>query len=171
MKHHVALSIVGTQRLVDSGYMRAKAAQEDLIKTSRHPVHDPAIDAVLRVHRTDRQGARSVGDVYHLSPALMQPIVSDDVVAALADIALGAPLNATVEIGGPEAIPLDELGREVLSAKGDPHQIVGGTGTPALLRRGAERPVAHPGPQGARRLARSSAIGFASRRRTKAPEA
>ena len=54
----------------------------------------------------------------------MQPIVSDEVVAALADIALGAPLNGTVEVGGPEAIPLDELAREVLSARGDPRQIV-----------------------------------------------
>jgi uncharacterized protein YbjT (DUF2867 family) len=68
-----------------------------------------------------------VGDVYRLSPALMQPIVSDEVVAALAEITLGAPLNGAIEIGGPEAIPMDELGREVLSAREDTRAIIADT--------------------------------------------
>jgi uncharacterized protein YbjT (DUF2867 family) len=66
-------------------------------------------------------------DVYRLSPALVQPIVSDEVVAALADITLGAPLNDTVEVAGPEAAPLDELARRVLSARKDPRKIVADT--------------------------------------------
>src|SRR6185503_5261166 len=67
------------------------------------------------------------GDVYRLSPALMQPIASDDVVEALADITLGTPVNGTVEVAGPEAIPLDELVRQVLVARQDPRQIVADT--------------------------------------------
>ena len=123
VKHHVALSIVGTQRIHDSGYMRAKAAQEDLIKKSSIPY--TILESTQFFEFIERIAEGSlVGDAYHLSPALVQPIVSDEVVAALGDIALGPPLNTTVEIGGPEAIPLDELAREVLSAKGNSHPIV-----------------------------------------------
>ena len=123
VKHHVALSIVGTQRMTDSGYMRAKAAQEALIKASGAPY---SILQSTQFFEFIERVAKSAldGDVYRLSPALMQPIVSDEVVAALADIALAAPLNDTVEVGGPEAIPLDELAREVLSAREDGRQVV-----------------------------------------------
>ena len=123
VKHHVALSIVGTQRVVDSGYLRAKAAQEDLIKASSIPWSILQSTQFFEFIERIATGGLD-GDVYRLSPALMQPIVSDDVVAVLADIALGAPLNDTVEVGGPEAIPLDELAREVLSAREDPYQVV-----------------------------------------------
>lgn len=123
VKHHVALSVVGTQRLTDSGYMRAKAAQENLIKASGIPYSILESTQFFEfIERTAQAGLE--GDVYHLSPALMQPIVSYEVVAALADIAVGPPLNATVEIGGPEAIPINELARQVLSARGDPREIV-----------------------------------------------
>jgi uncharacterized protein YbjT (DUF2867 family) len=124
VKHHVALSIVGTQRVTDSGYLRAKAAQENLIKSSGIPYS--ILESTQFFEFIDRIAKDSLADgAYHLSPALMQPIVSDEVVVALADIALGPPLNATMEIGGPEAIPIDELGRELLSARGgDPHQII-----------------------------------------------
>jgi uncharacterized protein YbjT (DUF2867 family) len=109
--------------VADSGYLRAKAAQEDLIKSSAIPYS--ILESTQFFEFIDRIAKDSLADgAYHLSPALMQPIVSDEVVAALADIALGPPLNATVEIGGPEAIPIDELGRELLSAKGDTHQII-----------------------------------------------
>lgn len=123
VKHHVALSIVGTQRMTDSGYMRAKAAQEALIKASGAPY---SILQSTQFFEFIERVAKSAldGDVYRLSPALMQPIASDEVVAALADIALAAPLNDTVEVGGPEAIPLDELAREVLSAREDGRQVV-----------------------------------------------
>jgi uncharacterized protein YbjT (DUF2867 family) len=123
VKHHVALSIVGTQRVTDSGYLRAKAMQENLIKASGVPYTILESTQFFEFIERIAKGALD-GDVYRLSPALMQPIVSDDVVAVLGEIALGAPLNATVEVGGPEAIPLVELAREVLSAREDRHQVV-----------------------------------------------
>lgn len=121
--HHVALSVVGTHRLPDSGYLRAKAAQEALIKTSGLPWS--ILQSTQFFEFIERIARDALDDgVYRLSPALMQPIVSDEVVEALADIALGPPLNRTVEVGGPEAIPLDELARELLSARQDPRPIV-----------------------------------------------
>ena len=123
VKHHVALSIVGTQRLVDSGYMRAKAAQENLIRTSGIPYTIVESTQFYEFIERIAESARD-GDVYRLSPALMQPIASDDAVETLADIALGAPFNGTVEIGGPDAIPLDELARQVLIMRHDSRKIV-----------------------------------------------
>jgi uncharacterized protein YbjT (DUF2867 family) len=123
VKHHVALSIVGTQRLTRSGYMRAKAAQENLIKASSIPYS--ILESTQFFEFIERIAKDAlVGDVYHLSPALMQPIVSDEVVQTLADIVLGEPLNGTVEVAGPDAIPMDELARQVLVARHDPRQIV-----------------------------------------------
>jgi uncharacterized protein YbjT (DUF2867 family) len=123
VKHHVALSVVGTQRVVESGYLRAKDAQEDLIRASSMPYSILQSTQFFEFIERIAKGALD-GDVYRLSPALLQPIVSDEVVAALADIALGPPLNATVEVAGPEAIPLDELAREVLSARQDRRKVV-----------------------------------------------
>ena len=126
VKHHVALSVVGTQRLVESGYLQAKAAQESLIKRSSIPYS--ILQSTQFFEFVERIAKSALdGDVYRLSPALVQPIVSDEAVAALGDIALGTPLNDTVEVAGPEAIPLDELAREVLSARKDPRQIVADT--------------------------------------------
>ena len=123
VKHHVALSVVGTQRLVDSGYMRAKAVQENLIKTSSIPYTILESTQFFEfIERIAKSGLD--GDVYRLSPALVQPIVSDDVVEQLADIALGTPLNGTVEVAGPEPIRLDEAARQVLVALQDPREIV-----------------------------------------------
>jgi uncharacterized protein YbjT (DUF2867 family) len=123
VKQHVVLSIVGARRMPQSGYMRAKVAQEDLIKSSGVPYSILLSTQFFEFIERVVQGTLD-GDVYRLSPALMQPIASDEVVAALADVTLGAPLNGAVEVGGPEAIPLDELGREVLSAKQDPRRII-----------------------------------------------
>jgi uncharacterized protein YbjT (DUF2867 family) len=123
VKHHVALSIVGTWRVADSGYLRAKSVQEALIKGSTIPYS--ILESTQFFEFIERIAKDSLdGDVYRLSPALMQPIVSDEVAEALADIAAGPPANGTVEIAGPEAIPLNELAREVLSAKQDPRLIV-----------------------------------------------
>lgn len=123
VSHHVVLSIVGARRMPQSGYMRAKVAQEDLVRASGVPysilLSTQFFEFIERVVKETFDG-----DVYRLSPALMQPIASDEVVEALADVTLGAPLNGAVEVGGPEAIPLDELGREVLSAQQDPRRIV-----------------------------------------------
>jgi uncharacterized protein YbjT (DUF2867 family) len=126
VKHHVALSIVGTQRLVDSGYMRAKAVQENLIKTSSIPY--TILESTQFFEFIERIAKSALdGEVYRLSPALVQPIVSDEVVEQLGDIALGTPLNGTAEVAGPEAIRLDELARQVLVARQDPRQIVADT--------------------------------------------
>ena len=123
VSHHVALSVVGTQRVADSDYLRAKAAQENLIKASPIPYSIVQSTQFFEFIERIAKGAFD-GDVYRLSPALVQPIAADDVVAALADVTLGAPLNATIEVAGPEAIPLDELAREVLSAREDPRPVV-----------------------------------------------
>jgi uncharacterized protein YbjT (DUF2867 family) len=121
--HHLALSVVGTERLLESGYFRAKMAQEDLIKASGTPY------TILRstqffefVNGIVKSGAE--GDAIRLSPALVQPIASDDVAAALADLTVGSPLNATVEVAGPEACPLDNFAREFLAASGDKREVI-----------------------------------------------
>jgi uncharacterized protein YbjT (DUF2867 family) len=121
--HHVALSVVGADRLPDSGYLRAKVAQEDLIEAGTIPY------TILRatqffefIGRIADSGAD--GDMVRLSPALMQTIAADDVAAALADVATNEPVNGTVEVAGPEAIRLDELARRVLSAKNDARQVI-----------------------------------------------
>lgn len=123
VKQHVILSIVGARRMPDSGYMRAKVAQEELIKASGAAysilLSTQFFEFIERVVKETFDGG-----VYRLPPALMQPIVSDEVVEALADVTLGSPLNGAIEVGGPEAIPMDELGREVLSAREDPSLIV-----------------------------------------------
>jgi uncharacterized protein YbjT (DUF2867 family) len=121
--HHVALSVVGTDRLVASGYFRAKLAQEKLIKASRIPwTIVRATQFFEFVSGIAQSGAD--GQTIRLPPALMQPIVSDDVAAALADVALAKPLNGTVELAGPEPIRMDELVRQFLSASGDTRQVV-----------------------------------------------
>lgn len=121
--HHVALSVVGTDRLPDSGYFRAKVAQEALIKAAGRPY------TLLRatqffefVEGIVQAGAD--GDVVRLSPALIQPIAADDVAAALADLAVAAPVNGTVEVGGPERFPLDELARTFLAARADRREVI-----------------------------------------------
>jgi uncharacterized protein YbjT (DUF2867 family) len=121
--HHVALSVVGSDRLPDSGYLRAKMAQEKLIKASRIPYSILRSTQFFEFVNGIAQSATD-GQTVRLSPALLQPIVSDDVVAALADIVLGPPVNGTVEVAGPERISLDELVRRYLSAKHDARQVV-----------------------------------------------
>jgi uncharacterized protein YbjT (DUF2867 family) len=123
VRHHLALSVVGAERLLDSGYFRAKMAQEDLIKASGIPY------TILRstqffefVNGIVKSGAE--GDVIRLSPALIQPIASDDVAAALAELTVGPPLNGTVEVAGPEACPLDNFARKFLAASGDKREVI-----------------------------------------------
>jgi uncharacterized protein YbjT (DUF2867 family) len=123
VKHHLALSVVGTERLLESGYFRAKMAQEELIKAAGIPY------TILRatqffefVGAIVQSGAE--GDAVRLSPALIQPIASDDVAAALAELTVAAPLNATVEVAGPDACPLDNLARKFLAANGDRREVI-----------------------------------------------
>jgi uncharacterized protein YbjT (DUF2867 family) len=117
VRHHVALSVVGSDRLPDSGYFRAKLAQERLIEASGIPYTIVRSTQFFEfVGAITQSGAD--GQTVRLSPALFQPIMSDDVADAMADAALGAPVNGTIEIAGPERIPLDESVRRYLRAKG-----------------------------------------------------
>src|SRR5687767_11290605 len=121
--HHIALSVVGTERLLASGYFRAKMAQETLIKASPVPYTIVRATQFFEFVGGIAQSATD-GQTVRLSPALVQPIVSDDVADALAEVTLGAPVNGTVELAGPERLRLDELVRRFLSAKQDARQVV-----------------------------------------------
>jgi uncharacterized protein YbjT (DUF2867 family) len=122
VRHHVALSIVGADRLPASGYMRAKMAQENLIKTSGIPFTIVRSTQFFEFAKGIVQSATE-GQTVRLSPALMQPIAADDVAAALTDLAVAEPLNGTVEIAGPEPIRMDELARRFLNATRDPRKV------------------------------------------------
>ena len=120
--HHIALSVVGTDRLLASGYFRAKMAQENLIKASAIPYTIVRATQFFEFVGAIAQSATD-GQAVRLPPALMQPIVSDDVAAALAEIAVAEPLNGTVELAGPEPIQMDELVRRYLSANRDARKV------------------------------------------------
>jgi uncharacterized protein YbjT (DUF2867 family) len=123
VRHHVALSVVGTDRLPESGYLRAKLAQENLIKASGLPYTIVRSTQFFEFVNGIAQSG-TVGQTVRLSPALLQPIMSDDVADAVADAALGAPVNGMIEIAGPERIPLDELVRRYLHATKDPRTVI-----------------------------------------------
>jgi uncharacterized protein YbjT (DUF2867 family) len=120
--HHIALSVVGTERLLASGYFRAKMAQETLIKASPVPYTIVRATQFFEFVGGITQSATD-GQTVRLSPALVQPIVSDDVAAALAEVTLGTPVNGTVELAGPERLRLDELVRQFLSAHRDARKV------------------------------------------------
>jgi uncharacterized protein YbjT (DUF2867 family) len=121
--HHVALSVVGTERLTESGYFRAKLAQEQLIADSSIPYS--IVRATQFFEFLDRIAADAAdADTVRLPPALIQPMAADDVAGALARISVGAPLNGMVEIAGPECFPLDELIRLRLRANGDAREVI-----------------------------------------------
>src|SRR5262245_9341253 len=122
VRHHVALSIVGADRLPASGYLRAKVAQENLIKASGIPFTIVRSTQFFEFVKGIVQSATE-GQTVRLSPALMQPIAADDVAAALTGFALAEPLNGTVEVAGPEPIGMDELGRRFLSTTRDPRKV------------------------------------------------
>lgn len=121
--HHVALSVVAADRLPDSGYMRAKVAQEELIKAGRVPY------TIVRATQFFEflgaiAGSATDGGAVHLPTAPMQPLAADDVAAALADIAGAAPADGTVELAGPEALPMAEIVGRFLAATGDARTVV-----------------------------------------------
>ena len=123
VRHHVALSVVGTERLLQSGFFRAKMAQEELIQASNVPYTIVRSTQFFEFVDGIAQSATD-GQTVRLSPAHIQPIVSDDVAAALAEVTLGAPVNGMIEIAGPERLGLDELVRRFLRAKQDARQVV-----------------------------------------------
>jgi len=121
--HHVALSVVGTDRLLASGYFRAKMAQEKLIKASPIPYTIVRATQFFEFVGGIAQSATE-GQTVRLPPVLMQPIAADDVGAVVADVALAKPLNGTLELAGPEPIRQDDLVRQFLTATGDARTVI-----------------------------------------------
>lgn len=121
--HHVALSVVGADRLTDSGYMRAKANQEKVIKTGGTPYSIVQATQFFEfLGWIADSGAE--GDTVRLSTAPMQPLAADDVAAALADVSVKAPLNATIELAGPEKMSIAEFAGRFMAASGDKRTVV-----------------------------------------------
>ena len=123
VKHYVALSVVGTERIPDSPYLRAKNAQEALIKAGGIPysiVHATQFYEFIKRIADDA----TEGTTVRLPPVLIQPMAADDVAEAVARVAAGAPLNGMAEVAGPEEFRFDELIREGLSARNDPRRVV-----------------------------------------------
>ena len=122
VKHHVVLSVVGADRLPDSGYLRAKLVQEETAKTGSVPY--TILRATQFFEFIGRIADSSVEhDTVRLAPVFVQPESADDVAAALADIAVSEPVNGVIELGGPERFRLDELVRRVLRANNDPRRV------------------------------------------------
>ena len=123
IKHHVALSVVGTDRLTESGYFRAKLAQETLIRDSTIPysiVHATQFFEFL----TRIADSATDGNIVTLPPALIQPMAADDVASAVGRVAVGPPKNGIVKVGGPDTFRLDDLVRALLTARDDPREVV-----------------------------------------------
>jgi uncharacterized protein YbjT (DUF2867 family) len=123
VRHHVALSVVGTDRLSESGYMRAKMAQEKLIEQSSIPysiIHATQFFEFIK----GIADAATGGDVVRLAPVLIQPMAAEDVATAVAKVAIGVPVNGMVEVAGPEQFRLDELVRKYLDARDDPRSVI-----------------------------------------------
>ena len=121
--HHVALSVVGTQRLSASGYFRAKIAQEKLIRESSIPysiVHATQFFEYIQGIADDATD----GDTVRLAPVLIQPMAAEDVASEVGRISVGSPVNGIVEVAGPQQFLLDELIRRFLRARGDPRQVI-----------------------------------------------
>src|SRR5256885_7572144 len=129
--HHVALSVVGTERLLASGYFRAKMAQENLIKASPIPYTIVRATQFFEFVGGIAQSATE-GQTVRLSPALMRPIGSDDVADVMANVAVEEPLNGTIELAGPEPIRLDELARQFLWAHRDARKVTTDVHAPDL---------------------------------------
>ena len=121
--HHVALSVVGSERMLESGYFRAKIAQENLIKGSSIPYSIVRATQFFEFVKGIADFSTD-GNTVRLPPVLIQPMAADDVASAVARVALGAPVNGTVEVGGPAKFRLDELIRRGLAAWKDPREVV-----------------------------------------------
>lgn len=121
--HHVALSVVGTERLPDSGYFRAKIAQERLIEDSPIPFSLVHATQFFEFVHSIADSATDGGQV-RIAPVLFQPIAGDEVADAVARVAVGAPLNCRLEVAGPQQSQMDEFFRDALAFWGDPREVV-----------------------------------------------
>jgi uncharacterized protein YbjT (DUF2867 family) len=127
VRHHVALSVVGSERLGTTGYFRAKVAQEQLIRQSSIPysiVHATQFFEFMKAIAD----TGTEGDTVHIAPVLFQPMAASDVSVAVAKVAAGPPLKGMVEVGGPEQFRFDEFIRHGLRALGDPREVVADPG-------------------------------------------
>jgi uncharacterized protein YbjT (DUF2867 family) len=149
VRHHVALSVVGTDRLPDSGYFRAKIAQENLIKRSPIPYSIARATQFFEFIKGIAD-AGVIGKTVHVPPVLVQPMSADDVATALGRIAVDRPLNAIVEVAGPDRLRIDDFIRRGLGARGDPREVIA---DPHALYFGAELGELSLVPGGAARLA------------------
>ena len=147
--HHVALTIVGADRVPESGYMRAKLAQEELITGSGVPYTIVRSTQFFEFMRSTADAATE-GDTVRVPAADLQPIAAKDVAAAVTEVAASEPVNGVVEIAGPQQIKFPELIRRVLAADNDPRRVVGERACP-LLRHRADRHLDHGRPGGASR--------------------
>jgi len=125
--HHVALSVVGTDRLTESGYFRAKIAQERLIERAPVPYSIVHATQFFEFIEGIADGATD-GNTVRLAPVLIQPMAAADVGRAVASVAVGAPLNGMIELAGPEPFRLDDLVRRKLSVRADPREVVADPG-------------------------------------------
>jgi len=123
VRHHVALSVVGSERMLESGYFRAKVAQENLIKDSSIPYSIVRATQFFEFLKGIADFSTD-GNKVRLPTALIQPMAANDVAAAVGDVAIGSPVNGTEEIGGPEQFHLDELVRQGLAAWKDPREVI-----------------------------------------------
>jgi uncharacterized protein YbjT (DUF2867 family) len=123
VRHHVALSVVGTDRMTGSGYMRAKIAQEKLIEESSIPYSIVQATQFFEFMKGIADGGTD-GNTVRLAPVLIQPMAAEDVATAVTKVAVGAPVNGIVEIGGPEQFRLDEIVRRYLGARDDPRSVI-----------------------------------------------
>jgi uncharacterized protein YbjT (DUF2867 family) len=123
VKHHVALSVVGTERMLASGFFRAKMAQENLIKASSIPYTIIRATQFFEFVKAIADYSTE-GNKVRLPSAFIQPMAADDVASAVGRVATGAPVNGMVEVGGPEKFHLDELARQGLAAQKDPREVV-----------------------------------------------
>jgi uncharacterized protein YbjT (DUF2867 family) len=123
VQHHVALSVVGTERLLESGFFRAKLAQENLIRNSKVPWSIVRATQFFEFVKTIADSSAD-GNKLRVPPVLIQPMAADDVAAGVGKVAMGAPLNGIVEIGGPERFRLDELIRLDVVARNDEREVI-----------------------------------------------
>lgn len=123
VRRHVTLSVVGTDRLLAMGYFKAKLQQENLVRTSGLPYTIVRATQFFDFVEMIAQSA-TVGNLVRVPPAMMQPILSDDVAAALASIAVEAPLNRLIDLAGPDRIRMDDLARRFLAAEHDSRQVI-----------------------------------------------
>jgi uncharacterized protein YbjT (DUF2867 family) len=125
VRHHVALSVVGTERLLDSGYFRAKLAQEEIIQTSSIPYTIVRATQFFEFTAAIAESGAVDGGEVRLPSSEFQPIASEDVATAVAEAALAEPINGTIEIAGPERVAMDRLVARYLAATGDARSVVG----------------------------------------------